>query len=131
MTIASNESALSGGEVRDLDGRQVVSLATGGGKTLQFAPINVGVSGVTQIVAAPASGQIKVVSYVIVGGGAVSVTFQSGATALTGAMSLTAGGGVSANGAGSPLLQAAAATVLNINLSAAVQVSGHLAYFVE
>ena len=122
-----------GGYVHDGDGRLLAGVATGGGRTLQFAAINVGASGQTALVAAQGTGlKVKVVSYVLVAGGTVTAQFQSGSTALTGAMSLVAASGVSCTGkVDAHLFETAANTALNINLGGAIQVSGHLAYFVE
>lgn len=113
----------------------IKSFPTGGGRTLLFGVINTSSSGDNTLVAAPGTGlKIKVVSYVLVASSAVSVKFTSGAagTNLCGAMSLSANGGVSACGqVGSHLLEAASNTALVLNLSGAVQVSGHYSYFVE
>lgn len=132
MTLATTEN-YSGGQVRDADERAVMAGATGQGKVLQFALVNTAAAGATQLVAAQAAGvKIKVVSYVLVAGAAVTVKFQSAAVDLTGAMAFAANGGVSAVGQPSAhLLETAAATALNINLGGAVQVSGHISYFVE
>lgn len=115
------------------DNRYAHGLATGQGKTLQFAPISTAASGATQLVAAPGGSlQVKVVSYVIVAASAVSAKFQSATTDLTGAMPLAANGGVVAAGQpSSHWFECAANQALNINLSGAVQVSGHVGYFVE
>ena len=122
----------SGGQVRDQDSRQVVAFATAGGKPLQFASISTAASGATQLVAAQGGAlKIKVVSYVIVASSAVSAKFQSSSTDLTGAMSLAASGGVAAPSGSSHWFETAANQALNINLSGAVQVSGHLGFFVE
>lgn len=111
----------------------VASLPTGQGKTLKFAVVDAALSGDNTIVAAVASNKIKVVSYVLVASSAVSVRLKSGAaTNLSGAMSLAASGGVSAVGQpSSHLLETAVNTALVLNLSAAVQVSGHISYFEE
>ena len=112
-----------------------VTLDTGQGRSLLFASISAASSGNNTLVAAAAAGlKIKVVSYVIVADGAVTATFQSGAggTALSGAMSLAANGGVSAVGqVSSHLMETAAATLLNLSLGSAVGVRGHLSYFLE
>lgn len=98
---------------------------------LQYVAISDASSGATQLVAAPSNGQaIYVVSYAIVATGAVTVKFQSDTTDITGAMSLAANGGVSAIGrVEAPLFACVPNKKLNINLGGAVQVSGHLAYF--
>ena len=132
MTLNPLTEFLSGGYVRDPDGRLVVTFATDGGKALQFVPISTAASGATQLVAAAGAGvKIKVVSYVIVASAPVTVKFQSAGVDLTGAMALAANGGVSVSGNTSHLFETAANAVLNINLGGAVQVSGHLAYFTE
>lgn len=107
----------------------------GQGRNLSFASISAATSGNNTLVAAAAAGlKIKVVSYVLVADAAVTATFQSGAagTALSGAMSLAANGGVSAiSQPSSHLFETAAATLLNLSLGGAVGVRGHLSYFVE
>lgn len=123
----------SGGDLRDQDGRLVYSGATFEGKPAQFVPINVSASGQSPLIAAAGVGlKIKVVSYVVVAAGAVTVKFQSGNTDLTGPMSFAANGGCSVLGKPSAhLFETAVNAALNINLGSAVNVSGHLAYFVE
>jgi len=86
----------------------------------------------TLVAAAGASNKIRVLSYTLIATGAVAVAFESGAsgTALTGDMSIAATGGITC--AFSPVghFETAANTLLNLELSAAVQVSGHLTYIV-
>lgn len=132
MALSGSEQRGPGGIV-DGDGRKTPGVATGQGKTLQFASISTAASGATALVAAAGGTlKIKVVSYALVAAGAVAVKFQSGGTDITGAMSLAANGGVACPGQPSAhLFETAANTALNINLGGAVQVSGHLAYFVE
>ena len=98
---------------------------------LQFASISTAASGQTAIVAAPTNGMaIYVVSYVIVATSAVAVKWQSGSTDLGGAMALAANGGLVVVGRiETPVLECAPNTALNINLGGAVQVSGHMSYF--
>ena len=132
MALAATEE-YTGGFIRNGDMRPMLGTATAQGKLLQFAPISVSASGQTALVNAPGTNLvIYVVSYVFVASSAVSVKFQSGNTDLTGAMSCAANSGVVAMGQpSSHLFQTAANTALNINLGGAVQVSGHLAYFIE
>lgn len=108
-------------------------LPTGQGKTLLFGKITTAASGATALVAAAGAGlKIKVVHYVLVAGGTVNVKFQSASTDLTGAMPFVANTGVSVAGqASSHVLETAANEALNLNLSAAIQVSGEFSYFVE
>lgn len=118
----------------DRNGRLVVINDTGRAKTLKFASVSTASSGDTSLVSAVASNKIKVISYVLVASGTVSVRWYSGAagTALSGAMALVANTGVSAIGsAESWLFETAVNTALVLNLSAAVQVSGHLSYIEE
>jgi hypothetical protein len=98
-----------------------------------FAVISGATSGDNTLVAAAgASNKIRVLSYTIIAAGEVDVRFESGAagTALTGVMSLTTNSGISC--AFSPVghFETAANVLLNMELSAAVQVSGHLTYVV-
>lgn len=105
------------------------------GQTLLFAKIDFAASGDNTVVAAAGVGlKNKVVSYVIVADAAVAAKWFSGAagTALSGAMSLAANGGVSAVGTpGSWLLETATNTALVLNLSGAVGVRGHISYIQE
>jgi hypothetical protein len=86
------------------------------------------------LVAAPSGAtvgqKIRVVGYTLVAAGAVTVKFQSGgSTDLTGAMSLITGTPVEAWGsAEAPVLSCGKDEKLNIVLSGAVQVSGHITY---
>lgn len=132
MTVASTE-VYSGGDIRDPDGCMVTSVRTGGGKTLLFGSISTAASGQTLLLAAQGAGlKIKVVSYVVVASAAVTVQFQSAASALTGAMALAANGGlVVQSTTAAHVFETAANAALNINLGGAVQVSGHFSYFVE
>jgi hypothetical protein len=105
------------------------------GQTILFAAIDHGSSGDNTIVAADATKKIKVLSYQIVATGAVDVAWKSGAsTALTGAMALAAAGSVVQVYGGTPsawILQTAVNEALVLNLSGAVAVDGHVAYFLE
>lgn len=129
--MAAVEERSPGGVINQ-DGRVMTGVGTGQGKNLQFASISTAASGATQLVAAQAGLQIKVVSYVLIASGAVTAKFQSGSTDLTGAMSLAANGGAVVLGQpSSHLFETAVNTALNINLGGAVQVSGHISYFTE
>ena len=81
--------------------------------------------------AAVASKKITVLSYVLVATGAVTVKWRTASTDISGAMALAANGGVSAHSGDItiPLLQTATNEALNLNLSSAVQVSGHVTYY--
>lgn len=104
-----------------------------GTSALLFAPIDVSSAGDNTVLAADSTRKIKVQNYVLVADSAVSARWKSGAaTNLSGAMSLATSGGVAAAaGAGTWLLETAAAQALVLNLGGAVGVRGHLAYFLE
>lgn len=99
------------------------------------AAIAASTSGNNTIVAAQgASTYIRVWQYVIVAEGDVDVRWEDGAdgTALSGQMHMTADGeGISATAGGLvPLFTCAANTLLNMELSGAVAVNGHISYTV-
>lgn len=97
---------------------------------LQTAPINVATAGDATIVPAVAGKRIKVVGYVLVAGGSVSVTWKSNATPLSGPLSLAANGGVSAHAAPPGfVLRTNRGEGLVLNLSGSVQVGGHITYY--
>lgn len=98
---------------------------------VQFAVVNTAAAGNNTIVAAQAAGvKIRVVGFFLVAAAAVTANFQSGAggTSLTGAMTMATG--VPLNPASSTvgLFETAAATLLNLSLGGAVQVSGFVAW---
>lgn len=102
------------------------------------AKIDAASSGDNTIIAANANARIRVHNYVLVAGGTVNATFKSGSTALTGAMPLASTGGVSSPNAvpteaeqQACLFFTAKNEALVLNLSGAVQVSGHVAYTLE
>lgn len=104
------------------------------GLTVKFAKIVATASGATAVVAAVTAKKIKVLGYVFVAAGAVAVKFQSATTDITGVMTIGSNGGVAASAvapAGGHLLETAAGEALNINLSDAVVVGGHLSYVEE
>ena len=98
--------------------------------TPQFAVINTSSTGDTTIVALVSGKVIRVLSYVIVADGAVAAKFTSGTagTALTGAMSLSANGGVAAPFNPVGHFQTGSGVALVLNLGAAVGARGHLTY---
>lgn len=95
-----------------------------------FAKIDCAGNGNNTLVAAVAGKKIRVRSYVLMAGGTVNAKFQSGASGndLTGAFPLTAQAGISAPEAGDGQFETDVGSLLNLNLSGAVQVSGHLRY---
>lgn len=104
-----------------------------GGMTIAQAAVNVAASGSTQIVAGVAGKIIYVLHWFLVAAGTVNATWEDGAAgALTGAVPLVANSGVSAgSGAGVVLKTTTAGDALELNLSAAVQVSGVVVYGVK
>lgn len=93
-----------------------------------FAGIDAAASGDANAVIAAVSGKaIRVMCYTVVAAADVTVTWKSGSTAISGAMDLPAKGGASP---ASPLgmMQTAEGAALNLTLSGAVQVSGHVGY---
>lgn len=96
--------------------------------------VKVDTTATVDLVAAAGVGlRIQVINYVLVAGGTVNVKFTSGTgpTDLTGPMPLVVNSGVSANSDRFGLFATAANAKLSLNLSAAVQVSGHIAYIVS
>lgn len=101
---------------------------------MPYAAISASSSGDNTIVAAVTGKKIRVQNYTILAAGAVSITWKSGSTAISGAMPLAANGGM-APSAGTAtatgldgVLQTAGGEALVLNLSAAVAVGGHIRY---
>lgn len=95
------------------------------------AAIAASASGDNTIVAAIAGKRIAVYGYVLVAAGAVTARFESGAggTALTGQMSFAANGGVSCPlSSGKAWFITTTSQALNLELSSAVSVAGHITY---
>ena len=118
-----------GFEYRNPDSHQAT-----GALIMKFAVINASASGANAIVAAVTGKRIRVVSYVIVAAGAVTATWQSASTALSGPMSLASSGGASASvgilapGGAYGLFQTEPGEALNLSLGGTVNVAGHLCY---
>ena len=96
---------------------------------IKFAAIAASSSGDNTVIAAVTSKKIRVLGYTLIAAGTVNVRFESGAggTALTGVMPLIANMGMSPNGS-FPQFETASNTLLNLELSAAVSVAGHITY---
>lgn len=96
----------------------------------KFAIIDAASSGDNTLVAAVAGKKIRVLNYVLVSAGAVTARFESGAggTALTGQMTLAASTEVEASSQQWGHFETAAGALLNLELSGAVSVDGHLSY---
>lgn len=104
------------------------------GNTILFAAIDVASSGDNTIIAADGTKKIKVLSYTLVVDAAVTARWKSGSTALSGAMSFSANGGVSSpsgSAGGGWLMETAANQALVLNLGGAVGARGHVSYFLE
>jgi len=116
------------------DGSLKVSASLKQQNTIKFASISVSSSGDNLVVAAVPGKKIKVLSCMGVASGAVSMKWRSNATDLSGAISISSGGGfvlpASSPGQGH-YLETAINEPLNINLSSAVAVNGHLTYYEE
>lgn len=124
VVIASNQSAVPA--VASQETSAIYSGTTS--LTPKFAAITASASGATAVVAAVASKKIRVISYVVVANAAVNVKFQSNSTDKTGLLYLAANGGVSGAYAPTGHFETASGEALNINLSAAVAVGGHVTY---
>jgi hypothetical protein len=107
-------------------------MAIPGVHQLKYAKIDCALATDNEIVAAVSGKRITVCGYAVIGDGAVDAKFRSGTTDLTGPFGLAANGGVSYGGnQGSPAFQTAKGAALNLNLSGAVQASGHVTYVEE
>ena len=98
---------------------------------VQFTPVNTAASGNTTLVPAQAAGvKIRVVAFGIVAAGAVVANIQSGAggTSLTGPMTMATGIQIGGDFSPTGLFETAPATLLNLNLGGAVQVSGWICW---
>jgi hypothetical protein len=114
----------------DTSGNLLISSAP---QSLLFASVSAASSGDNTIVAADTTRKIKVVSYVLVAAGTVNTTWKSGAgTSLSGALPLVSNTGAAMVGTGdSWLLETAVNQALVLNLSGAIQVSGHISYYLK
>jgi hypothetical protein len=98
--------------------------------TPHFGVINTSASGDTQLLATDSTHKIRVVDYTFVCDGAVAVKFTKGnaGTAMTGAMSFAANGGIAKAFNPWGLFETDTTHDLTINLSGAVGVRGHFTY---
>jgi len=92
--------------------------------------INASSNGNNTLISATPGRQIWVLSWFLISGGIVNVTFQDGAggTSLTGPIPLIANTGVACQHNPASWFQTSTGNLLNLNLSAGVQVSGVLTY---
>src|SRR5436309_13726362 len=98
---------------------------------MQGAVINATTSGDTVIVTGTAGKDMSVYGYTIVASTNSNVSFKTGSVALTGAMPLSANGGVARDVGPYPMFKTVAGDNLVISLSAVANVQGHLEYTVS
>jgi hypothetical protein len=107
---------------------RIVGGATDAESNVKFATISASMSGNTSVVSAVTGRKLRVLSYTYVVEGAVDVKFTDESGDLTGAMTHgTEGEGV-AVAATAGLFETTAGEALRINLSANINVRGHLSY---
>ena len=92
----------------------------------EYVTISVGAE-TGEVAPAVAGRQIMVVSYVFVADAATTVTFKSATTAISGAMTLSANGGVAVSESSDGLMWTEPGEALNITNSAG-NINGHLTY---
>ena len=98
------------------------------GLTVKYAAINRSSAGDgTAIVSAVSGKMITVLSIVIIAASAVECKWRSGSTDLMGVASIAANGGYALSSV-TGLIQGGIDEALYLNLSASVQVSGHISY---
>lgn len=128
-TIATGAASVATSNVNL--GTQAISLSDGTQLTPKFAKIAASSSGAATVVAAVTSKKIRVLQFYLTGNGAVNANFQSHTTTAT-ATGLVyiaaAGGGVSVPFSPLGSFETVAGEALDINLSGAVAVGGHLVY---
>lgn len=107
-------------------------MAISGKHPLQYFLVNVATISTPELVAAPAAGKkIVLLNYTLVAGGVTSFTWKSAANAKSGPMGAGAAAVVDASGTPeSPCLECNYGEALNIQNSAAIQLSGHGTYIV-
>jgi hypothetical protein len=104
------------------------------GLAIEFAIINAAAAGDNLIVAADGAKKLKVLQYAFVVDAAVAVKWRSAGNDRSGAMVFAANGGISSPfvpPAAGHLLETAVNEALNLNLSGAVGVRGHVAFVRE
>lgn len=94
----------------------------------KYAIISDAASGSNEVVAAVTGKKIRVLAYTLITDDAVTATWRSAANAISGAMEFAANGGASPAFCPVGHFETVAGEALNINLSGAVGVRGHLTY---
>ncbi len=102
-----------------------------GAAALTSVKIDTASSGDLTLVAATSSMSTKLYRFLLVAAGATTITFKDGATTLTGAMTLAAGGSLTLDFDGEPWFTGTANTAFIVNNSAAVQISGRAYYILS
>lgn len=128
VTVDSMPTVTVQGTVTAIEDTQYL-FSNGSSVNPQFAAISAASAGDNTLVAA-GTGQIRILSGFLVAAAAVDIRFESGAggTALSGVISLAANAGFVLPYNPKGWFQTGGATLLNLELSAAVQVSGVLQY---
>jgi glutamate 5-kinase len=108
----------------------ISEIRKGSGQVLKTAVVNESASGDRTIVAAVTGKKIVVVAYSLVVAGALTLTWKSGSTALTGPQAMAANGVSNmVSDVGTHLFETASAEALVLNLGGAVQVGGFVTYY--
>lgn len=94
----------------------------------KYAAVSCAASGNNELVAAVAGKRLKLISALLVADGTVAVKFRSASTDLSGAMSLIVNSGFVIPESMVGWIVTSQGEPLNLNLSAAIQVSGMLVY---
>ncbi len=94
----------------------------------KYAAVSCASSGSNALVAAVPGKRLKLIACILVADGTVAVKFRSASTDLTGAMSLIVNSGFVIPESVVGWCVTAQGEALNLNLSAAIQVSGMLVY---
>lgn len=97
---------------------------------LTAAVINNSAGGLIALCAGSSGLRVKLHRIWLVVGGPTNLTFQDGSTPLSGPAPLLQGGGITLDFSGDPWYISSVGAALNINSSAAVQISG-TAYYVQ
>lgn len=101
----------------------------GSPRQVAFKAINVDGADSDEIIAAVGGFRQKILTYVVVCDGATTITFEdTDGTDLSGAISLAANGGISANSSVVGLMQTSVGKGVKLLKSAAVNCDGHISY---
>ena len=116
----------------DIDEAGALLVRTAAASATLPAVIHYTTSGDKTVIAAAVGKRIVVTGALVVCGAAVTLTFKSGSTAITGPMTFAAGGGFGRDARpDSYLFRTDAGQALVLNLSADAAVGGCLTYYLE